>query len=62
LYTTFSDLDILKISYKILKGLRFLHSHNICHRDIKPENIIYCEKSQAIKLIDFGTSREIQKD
>jgi len=28
------------------------------HRDIKPENFVYNEKTQEVKLIDFGTVRK----
>ena len=36
---TFSELQISVIIFQILKGLSYIHSHNIIHRDIKLENI-----------------------
>lgn len=46
---------ILKMYYKILKALQYLHSNNYVHRDIKPENILITKKFKP-KLADFGTS------
>lgn len=40
-----------------VEGLRFLHSKKIAHRDLKCENLILCS-SGAVKLVDFGCSRE----
>ena len=41
---------------KLLKALKFIHSHDAIHCDIKPDNI--CLESQDpchVKLIDFGS-------
>ena len=49
--------NIKKIAYQTLKGLSFLTSHEIIHCDLKPENILLAsEKSNSIKMIDFGSS------
>ena len=38
------------IFQKIMKGIQFIHQHNICHRDIKLENILldenFCPKME----------------
>lgn len=38
----------------LLLALEYLHMYKIVHRDIKPANIVYCEKDDKAKLIDFG--------
>jgi calcium-dependent protein kinase len=42
-------------------AVSYLHSKNIVHRDLKPENIVLdsSKPRQNIKIIDFGTSREL---
>ena len=65
---TFSELQISVIIFQILKGLSYIHSHNIIHRDIKLENIMIndienilingkIEQFYWIKIIDFGIAK-----
>jgi serine/threonine protein kinase len=39
------------------------HMHNqkppLIHRDLKPDNIMLCEDQRSIKMIDFGTARDL---
>lgn len=56
----FSERKILKIFYKILKSLEYLHGLGYIHRDIKPENILITNNLRP-KLADFGTSVDIEK-
>lgn len=53
-----SQRKILKIFYKVLCSLAFLHSKGIIHRDIKPENILI-GKNLRPKLADFGISKNM---
>jgi len=47
----------LTIYFKqIIAGLKACHDNDIIHRDIKIENIIYDEKNDLFKIIDFGIS------
>jgi calcium-dependent protein kinase len=49
---------------QILSAVVYCHSNNIVHRDLKPENLLFdSEKKNAnLKVIDFGTSRKIDKN
>lgn len=42
--------------FQLLKTLDHCHKNSIIHFDVKPRNILVDEKSQTIKLIDFGQS------
>lgn len=47
----------LVIGYQIARGLRDIHSVDICHRDIKPKNMRF-DGEGVLKIFDFGISRE----
>lgn len=53
-----NDRNVKRISFQVLRGLEFCHSHNIIHRDVKPENILI-SKSGIVKLCDFGFARTL---
>ena len=43
----------------LMTAINYLHERKIIYRDIKPENIIVV-KNGYLKLIDFGTAKEIE--
>ncbi|KAJ3129908.1 Suppressor of Sensor Kinase (SLN1) [Nowakowskiella sp. JEL0407] len=47
---------ICELAYQMLKGLQYLHQHNIVHRDIKPANLLL-SRSGKLKFVDFGASK-----
>jgi serine/threonine protein kinase len=49
-----SDAIKEKVVINLIKGLEWLHSHNIAHNDIKPENILCNKDTGEIKYIDLG--------
>ena len=44
---------------QLLLGIKHIHSFNIIHRDIKPENIMVTKDEKLIKIIDFGSSLDL---
>ncbi len=52
--------EALRIATSILQGLDHAHDCGIMHRDIKPENLFLTAAGQG-KLIDFGSSKPVQK-
>ena len=46
-------------AYQMLLSLRYIHSKGITHRDIKPQNILVNQKTNQIKLCDFGSAKKL---
>jgi len=43
----------------LVKAVEVIHSRGIVHRDLKPENVML-DLNNKIKLIDFGTARDLE--
>ncbi|MBN1374616.1 MAG: serine/threonine protein kinase [Dehalococcoidia bacterium] len=43
---------------QLLDALSYIHAAGIIHRDVNPKNIMLCNDG-AIKLIDFGTAKDL---
>ncbi|KAM3142612.1 hypothetical protein pb186bvf_005271 [Paramecium bursaria] len=53
---------ILKLfAYQLIRGISYLHLHQICHRNINPENILVNNQTFELKLCGFSQSKYIQK-
>lgn len=50
----------MRMFYKIITSVRYLHKKDLVHRDLKPENILV-SKNLRPKLADFGTSNFKEK-
>jgi serine/threonine protein kinase len=66
-YKPFAFEQVVEWGKNICDVLAHMHSQSppLIHRDLKPENIMLLEKQNAIKMIDFGTARDLgrtQKD
>lgn len=40
--------------YNIFKSIEFFNKKKVAHRDIKLQNIVYNDKTEVMKMIDFG--------
>jgi serine/threonine protein kinase len=55
-----NEKQIKIIIYKILQGVKYLHSKRILHRDIKPSNILIKGKNiEKVVIADFGLATQI---
>ena len=45
----------------VMKVLDSIHKAGVIHRDISPDNIMMMEKSNTVKLLDFGAAKDTGK-
>ncbi|XP_050686690.1 uncharacterized protein LOC126980630 [Eriocheir sinensis] len=57
------EAEVRVLLRQVLRGLSFLHAHNLAHLDIKPQNLVMMGDSPeaGVKLVDFGLSRVISQ-
>ncbi|GBP40234.1 Cyclin-dependent kinase 4 [Eumeta japonica] len=56
-----SQRKIRSMSYDIISGVDFLHSHRIVHRDLKPHNLLVTSNGR-VKIADFGLAKTYDVD
>lgn len=39
---------------QIVMAISYCHRLHVVHRDLKPENVVFFERTQVVKLTDFG--------
>lgn len=55
--------DINIIMKQLMTGVQYLHDElGIMHRDLKPENIMINENPLQLKIIDFGTGKDLSME
>lgn len=54
------EFEIIWVTKQVLRGLEYLHSHNVIHHDIKPSNIVLM--SDKAVLVDFGLTVQMTDD
>ncbi|MCC6466216.1 MAG: protein kinase [Planctomycetes bacterium] len=47
----------VRVLRDIGKALNYAHQQGVIHRDLKPDNILYSERHNVMKLVDFGLAR-----
>ena len=50
-----------QLSWGLIKGLAYLHEHNVAHRDIRPKNLV-CDDDFRLKIIDFDIAMEVHDE
>jgi len=50
-------LTVKNFSRQLLEGTEFCHAHRILHRDLKPQNLLIDDRTQTLKIADFGLAR-----
>lgn len=50
----FTEVEVKELWRQLLESVQFLHDRKIIHRDLKLQNILYLQKSNQLKIIDFG--------
>lgn len=56
---TIPILYIKLYMYQLFRSLAYIHSQGVCHRDIKPQNLLIDPESGVLKLIDFGSAKQL---
>ncbi|KAH9002854.1 kinase-like domain-containing protein [Lactarius deliciosus] len=51
----------VQLGQGLIKGLAYLHEHNVAHRDIKPGNIV-CDDAFHLQIIDFDAAVQVQDE
>ena len=54
------EIEVKKVAYQILNGLKVLHDKGYIHRDLKPGNVII-DSNGWLKLCDFGSAVKCSK-
>uniref|UniRef100_A0A673LNZ7 receptor protein-tyrosine kinase n=1 Tax=Sinocyclocheilus rhinocerous TaxID=307959 RepID=A0A673LNZ7_9TELE len=55
------NIDLLKFSYQVAKGMDFLASKNFIFLDLAARNILVAD-CRVVKICDFGLARDIMND
>ena len=51
----------VQLGWGLIKGLAYLHEHNVAHRDVKPDNLV-CNEYFRLQIIDFDIAIQVQDE
>lgn len=54
--------SFLTLAIKIVTAIEHVHAHAVIHKDINPSNIVWNQKTDTLKLIDFGISTNLPRE
>ena len=57
--TSPGEQKVVTWAHQLLDALYYIHTTGIIHRDVNPKNIMLCSDG-SIKLIDFGTAKDLR--
>lgn len=52
-------LEVLGLMIQLCQALAVIHEKNIVHKDLNPSNIVFNDRRDQLKLIDFGLATDI---
>ena len=50
-----------QLGWGLVKGLAYLHEHNVAHRDIRPQNLV-CAAGFQLQIVDFDLAMQVQDE
>ncbi|RMH71121.1 MAG: PAS domain S-box protein [Cyanobacteria bacterium J007] len=59
---SFTLLESLEITLKIVRALGVIHRAGVIHKDLNPSNIIWNQERDLLKIIDFGISTTVDRE
>ncbi len=54
--------EFLPVAIQITEALGQIHAANIIHKDINPANIVWNQKTNQLKIIDFGIANRLPRE
>jgi len=59
--TSLTSQQLIKFSWQVADGMRYLSSRNIIHRDLAARNVLVGEQEMC-KVTDFGMARDVNQE
>lgn len=56
-----SEHDARRLTHRILRAVRYMHSRGVVHRDLKPENLLLARRGDDtdVRIADFGFAARV---